>query len=375
MMTANADNSGRRIRIVHFVTGGGSGATRVAVDIALAQQAGGAFEPLLLLRRKKNPLSETIKRQLGNGGVMFRMIEDRWPKWRTVSQIKAACEAFRPRIFVAHGNSEHLWGRKAAIAAGVPRIVHVEHNLEKYSPWRRWQAARLARRTDATVCVSEAVAARVREIGIASANTQTILNGTDIARYATGGRVPLAERRRDIVMAARFARQKDHATLIRAACRLAGMGWRGKLILAGGGKAGHRKKVRRLVDHLKIGAQVEFRGFVEDMPAMLRSCRVSVLSTFYEGLPLSLAEAMAAHCVVVASDAPGVRDVISDGETGFVFPVGDDTALADMLWRTLEGDAEGNLQAVADAGHTIAVEYFNVQRMVGEYNALLKKLA
>lgn len=368
-MSANAPKT----RVVHFVTGGGSGATRVAVDLALAQQAGGEFEPLLLLRRKKNPLSETIKKQLGEAGVDYRMIEDLWPKRRTISQIRAACAEFRPRVFLAHGNSEHLWGRKAAISAGVPRIVHVEQNMEKYSPWRRWQGARLAARTDATVAVSHDVAERLRKLGMASADTRVIFNAADIGRYAGGGRVPLGERGQDVVMTARFARQKDQGTLIRAARRLADAGWTGRLILAGGGKASHRKAAENLARRLGVGGRVDFRGFVEDVPALLRSCRAAVLSTFYEGLPLSLAEAMAACCVAVASDAPGVRDVIEDGKTGCLFPIGDDAALAEILGRILKHP--GEFQRMADTGHARAVEGFSTRRMVECYDALLRDLA
>lgn len=358
---------------MHFVTGGGSGATRVVVDLALAQQAGSEFEPLVLFRRKSNPLSATILRQLQESGMAFRMIEDCWLKSRTMMQIRSACMAFRPTIFIAHGYSEHLWGRKAAIAAGVPRIAHVEHNLERYVPWRRSLAARLAARTDATICVSGSVAERVREIGIASANTSVILNGTDVARYAAAGRVPLDARGRDIVMAARFARQKDHATLIRATRRLMDNGWTGRLILAGGGKAGHRRAAERLVARLGVGAQVDFRGFVEDMPTLLRSCRVAVLSTFYEGLPLSLTEAMAVHCVVVASDAPGVRDVITDGVTGRVFPLRDDARLAEIIDSILNNS--GGFQDMADAGHARALDYFCTSRMARDYDAVLRRLA
>ncbi len=372
MSPGGADSDGR-VRIVHFVTGGGSGATRVVVDLALGQQAGGVFRPLVLFRKKKNPLPESVARQLREGGVEFRFVRNCWPKWCTVSQLERVCREYAPRIFVAHGNSEHLWGRKGAIAAGVPRIVHVEHNIEKYRLWRRWQVARLAARTDLTVCVSNAVADHVRALGIGSANVRVVLNGSDIARYASGGRVPLAQRGQDVVMAARFARQKDHATLVRAARLLADEGWTGTLVLAGGGKASHRRACEKLVSRLGLGERVRFAGYVSDVPALLRSCRVSVLSTFYEGFGLSLSEAMAANCVAVASNVAGVRDVIRDAQTGFLFPVGDARALAGILKRVLAGGED--VQRIADNGCEDALARFTIERMAGEYDALFRELA
>lgn len=359
-------------RIIHFVTPDGTGATRVAVDLALFQKAGDIFDPVIVFRRKKKALPETMERQLRNGGVEFRYVDNLRPKLRTISRIKAVCREYKPAIFIAHGSSEHIWGRKAAFAAGVPCVAHVEHNIEKYPLWRLWQSRRLARRTQATICVSGAVEAHARKIRIASANTKVVHNGIDIERYSKGGRVVLAGRSDTIVMAARFGAQKDHATLIRAVRRLAAGGWRGQLLLAGGGKEKYRAACQKLVAQLGVGAQVKFIGFAEDVPALLRSCRVAVLSTFYEGLPLVLAEAMAANCLVVASDAPGVRDILTDGETGYIFRIGDDEALANILARALRAD--DSIQRIADNGFRHASLNFSTQQMAAHYDALLTSI-
>ncbi|PWS21349.1 glycosyltransferase, partial [Enterococcus faecium] len=79
------------------------------------------------------------------------------------------------------------------------------------------------------------------------------------------------------------------------------------------------------------GAQVSFLGQVADMPELLASQRIFVLSTHYEGMPLALVEAMAAGCACIGSDVVGVREVISHGRTGLLVPEGDAQALADAL--------------------------------------------
>jgi glycosyltransferase involved in cell wall biosynthesis len=173
-------------------------------------------------------------------------------------------------------------------------------------------------------------------------------------------------------MAARFARQKDQPTLIRAVRRLADTGWTGRLILAGDGKASHRRACERLAARLGLGDRVAIPGRVSDPVALFQGCRAAVLSTRYEGLPLALVEYMAAGCAAIASDAPGVRDVIQHGRTGWLFPTGDDAALADLLRLVLAGGAE--IEAVIARGRAEAPERFASGLMINRYETLFAEL-
>ena len=151
-------------RVIHFVTGGGSGATKVALELACGHLRTGNYEPLLVLRRKKVPLPGPMQAQIKGAGLRTAWV-DEGPKWTTRHQLAELIAEFKPRIFAAHGNSEHIWGRQAAFAAGVPVVLHVEQNCERYLFWRRWSAQRLAARTTATICVSQGVLDHVRALG------------------------------------------------------------------------------------------------------------------------------------------------------------------------------------------------------------------
>ncbi len=221
-------------RVIHFVTGGGSGATKVALELACGHLQSGAYEPLLVFRRKKVPLPVPMQNRIAATGLRTAWV-DEGPKWTTRRQLRELIASFQPQVFAAHGFSEHIWGRQAALAAKVPVILHVEHNCERYAFWRRWQARPLTARTTATVCVSQGVADQVHKLGLAAPQVKIIHNGVDASRFATGA-PPFASRSQDIVMAARFARQKDQPTLIRAIKRLTDTGWTGKLLLAGDGR-------------------------------------------------------------------------------------------------------------------------------------------
>ena len=360
----------KRTVIAHFVTGGGTGATRVALDLALAQSQTPGYEPHLILRNKNRPLPAVMQEQIKQARLPLYWVDNVWPRWRVIRQLSELCARIKPDVFFAHGYSEHLWGRRAALAQQVPVVIQVEHNVERYLPWRVWAARRLASRTHATVCVSQAVADNVRRLKIGGQRVEVLHNGVDLQRFHCG--TPLIQRNKDILMPARFARKKDQPTLIRAVKLLADRGWQGQLLLAGGGKPVHRRKCERLVKNLGLGQRVQFLGNINDLPQRLASCRVAALATWQEGLPLVLAEAMAAGCAVVASGIPGVTDVLKNGSNGWTFPAGDAPAAAEALWQALTDDAEA--QRRADAGRADANGHFSLDQMAQRYDELLRAL-
>ena len=173
-------------------------------------------------------------------------------------------------------------------------------------------------------------------------------------------------------MVARFARQKDQPTLIRATKRLVDEGWTGRLLLGGGGKASHRAAAEKIVRQLNLTDRVEFLGHVSDAAPLYHRCRAGVLSTHYEGIPLVLIDYMAAGCAAIASIAPGTDDVIENGINGWLFPQGDDAALAQLLTRVLAGGPE--IESVVSRARADAPAKFSLDKMVNRYEALFAEL-
>ncbi len=357
-------------RVIHFVTGGGSGATKVALDVACGHLESGRYEPLLVMRRKKVSLPATMQAQIDATGLRSAWVDD-WPKWTTRRQLGALIADFQPQVFAAHGFSEHIWGRQAAFAANVPVVVHIEQNCERYAPWRLWAARPLAARTTATVCVSQGVADHIRPLSLIGPRLEIVHNGAHATRYSVGA-PPFSQRGQDIIMVARFARQKDQPTLLRAAKRLADTGWSGRLLLGGDGKPSHRNACEKLVATLGLTGRVEFLGRVADAAPLYHRCRAAVLSTHYEGLPLVLIDYMAAGCAALGSEAPGVTDIIQPGVNGWTFPAGDEAALAGTLRGVLAGGPE--IEAVVARGQADAPARFSVGRMIERYESLFAEL-
>ncbi len=358
-------------RVVHFVTGGFSGATQVAVELVRAHLGSGAFDPLLVLRRKSTTYSARVQ-ALRNEGLNVSVVAG-WSHVATVWQLQRLCRQWQPDILVAHGFSEHLWGRYAGLLAHVPLLVHVEHNSrERYTTWRQAQMRWLSRRTAAVVGVSEGVRDALLARGVPADITHAIPNGVRLAPYAQAGHHPWLRRVPGIVMASRFGRQKDHDTLLRALALLRTRGHTPPLVLAGGGKAGALRKVRRLCRTLGLNEQVQFAGHCSDMPALLMAHPIFVLSTHYEGMPLALIEAMAAGCAVVGSAVVGVREVIDHERNGLQVAANDATALADALERLLTQPVLA--QTLASQARQDAIARHGLPLMQARYEALFNRL-
>lgn len=364
---ATNDRGTRPLRVLHFVSGGFSGATQVAIDLCNPDPT---TQTLLVLRRKRQTSAHRIA-ELRRRGIAVETVPA-WPHLLTVVRLAQWCRAWRADVLVAHGFSEHLWGRWAGLLAGVPHWVQVEHNVrERYGRWRLWQSRWLARRTDAIVAVSDSVRRSLIERGHPAARCVVIPNGIDLERWPCGQ--PWEAREPAVIMAARFARQKDPLTLIRAADRLRQRGTPMHIYLAGGGSVRWRARAEREIDALDLRAWVHVLGPVDDLPQRYRHVRYCVLSTHYEGLPLALVEGMASGCCPLGSDVEGVRDVITPGHNGCLFPAGDADALADLL-QTLEREparaARLALAAAADARAR-----FDRALMRQRYAALLHRIA
>ncbi len=357
------------MRILHFVTGGFSGATQVAIDLCLAAQQTPGMQALLVLRRKSNTSTARIQ-ALQAQGLDVRVVSN-WLHARTVWELRRIIRAWQPDAVFAHGFSDHIWGRQAAVAEGVPRIFHVEHNSrERYTRRRLRQALALAPATQASIGVSEGVRQALVERGFPADKCIAIPNGIALEKFPASLLPPhWSAREAAILMAARFGRQKDHATLIRALALLRAQGLRPTLYLAGDGSRRLLRQAQQLVQSLQLAEQVVFLGKVPDVPQRLARVQVCVLASHWEGMGLAMAEGMAAGCACIGSDVTGLQEVIHHGHDGLLVPPADPTALAHALQQLLT-QPDYAAQLAQEARRTALARYGREQ-MWAQYQALL----
>lgn len=262
------------------------------------------------------------------------------------------------------------------LAALVPRQTRIttEHNTTNrrrkwkwFRPIDRW----LYGRYRMIVCVGDKTRSDLSAwLGRPdlSARMTVIPNGIDLRRFRKA--VPAAEITREggyhILMVAAFRPQKDHATLIRAVHLLPG---EYRLLLAGGSETAQDGETllscRKLVQELGMEDRVRFLGVRSDIPELIASCDTFVLSTFYEGFPLAAIEAMASAKPVIASNSPGISDLV--GGAGILVPPSNPEALAEAI-RTI-CDNPDEARRIGDKCRERAGE-FDIDKTTGEYRHL-----
>lgn len=344
----------------------------MAIDLCLAAQRSGSMQTCLVLRRKRNTEDARVQALVAQG-LDVRVVPG-WSHLATIWALYKLARTYRPGILVAHGFSEHLWGRYAGLLAKVPHLVHVEHNSrERYSRWRLWQALWLTRHTAAIVGVSEGVRFALVERGFPAERCLSIPNGIALERFQAADLLPWTQRTAGVLMASRFARQKDQGTLVKALQLLRHRGRQAPLALAGSGKARLIRKTQRQVQAAGLEHQVQFLGQVQDLPKTLMQHQIFVLSTHYEGMPLALIEAMACACACIGSDVVGVREVIEHGRNGLLVPEGDAQALADAIEQLLANPAWA--EQLGQAARQQVQEKFGSALMHARYTALMQSLS
>lgn len=133
------------------------------------------------------------------------------------------------------------------------------------------------------------------------------------------------------IYGAEFSTRKDQQTLIRALTRLPE---EIHLLLPGSGS--QWVTCRRLADQLGVAHRVTFPGQVDDMPLWYGAADAAVSASRSEGLPFNIMEAIHYALPVAATAVKGHTDLLQDGETGLLFPAGDDAACARTLLRLME---------------------------------------
>ena len=140
-----------------------------------------------------------------------------------------------------------------------------------------------------------------------------------------------------------------------------------KLIFVGDGVL--RNECERLVKELNLERRVFFLGIRTDVPQLLKSSDIVVLSSKYEGLSLSSIECMASGKPFIASDVPGLNDIVNGA--GLLFPVGDEIVLAKHIMDLLNNESYYN--EVAERCLERAEKY-SINIMVAKHLNLYKAL-
>ena len=373
-----------RPKILHIKGSGGFGGDCVLiVELGRAAQERGFDVDVLAADPRFQEL--VLKEGLGlvDLDVIRRPIRPLWDL-RGLERLTAFLSKTPYSIVHTHTSKPGIVGTLAARRAGIPAVIHTVHLFPFHEETGRFATAayvavqRLASRwCDRVVTVSDFQREWALSRGIGRPEQLvSIPNGVPEKRA-------LPARSRELVRAelgigdafmvvstGRLAEQKGLEYLIRAATRFRSEMPAVKIVLAGDGPL--ETKLSKLVFGLGLEKTVLLLGFRTDVGDLLAACDLVVLPSLWEGLSISLLEAMAAGRPVVTTTLGSNREVTNGGETAVLVPPKDPASLADAI-RALASDP-GRLEELGRRGQEVQRERYTIRRMIDAYSAEYDRL-
>lgn len=352
------------MRILHVIsTLKMGGAEHLMVDLLPALRDFGNDVELLLINGEDTPYN----RQLKEHGILIHSLQ-------VNGRIYSPTHIYKARKFLKSYDIIHthtfpcqiMMALAKATSSSKCHLVTTEHSTSNHrrnkiylKPIDKW----MYRQYDKIICITEkSKECLVNYLGVET-NVMTINNGIDIKKFYNPIKQELPHRI-TLTMVASMRDAKDQDTVIKAMMLLDD---KYRLQLVGDGY--RREELKSLVRNLNLNNRVVFMGTQSDIPSILRESDIIISSSHWEGFGLAAVEGMAAGKPIIASDVPGLGDIVRG--YGVVFPVGDFKQLALAIKRLSED--MNYYQDIANCCQKRAHQ-FDIRIMAQKYNELYKTL-
>jgi glycosyltransferase involved in cell wall biosynthesis len=346
--------------VVHVITGiNRGGAENHLIDLVTRLVQAGVKVPAVFYLKGDGYWTNAFER-LGVKAV--RLPFSAYGDPRPVVALRQSILDLKPDIVHAHMPPAELYAR--ASIAGLPHVNFVvsKHNDSPFHEhilnrsMERW----CARRAAAVICISKAVGAyfnarwsvepalprkiNVVHYGLDPTPFSSVTPAEAAAVRAGWG---IAPEQIAVGLVGRFVPQKAHHTAISAFAKVVAddPGKRFKMVFVGAGPL--KDDMQRQIASLGLEDRVVFAGFRTDMPNVFGAFDIFLHSSVHEGFGLVLLEAMCASKPIVATGVSAIPEIVVDGATGHVVPVGDADGLADRMLALRD---EGKRRRMGQAG-------------------------
>jgi len=293
----------------------------------------------------------------------------------SVSKLKDIFIGQKPDIIHTHAS---LSARIAAQKAGIIS-VNTKHCMEEHisNPIKRFAKNKINKKYSAKViAVSEAVAESLKQEGMPEEKIEIVYGAPVPVVKASFEERELKRKEMGLLpedfavgIIARLAVVKDHPTFLRAAAKVQKTGLPIKFFVIGSGEC--EANLKAMAKELSLENTL-FMGFIEDIDIIYNALDLNVLTSKSEALSLSLIEGMTVGLPALGSDTGGIGEVITEGVTGELFPVGDSEALAEKILK-LYKDKELYAKYSENAEKNIK-ERFSAQVMCKKMTDIYKRL-
>jgi glycosyltransferase involved in cell wall biosynthesis len=268
-----------------------------------------------------------------------------------------------------------FWGRIAAIVAGAHHIV-LGHRTTKVFPTSLFRALEWLPSPNVVHIANSHAGARSlsRQVGIKLSKFKVIYNGVDIKRAAVERRA--TELRRElsipegasiVISVGRLAIEKNYRLLLRIARRCKGSI---PLVFLIVGSGELEAELKAYCHKLGVGDCVRFLGTRLDIFSLLRSSDIFCMTSYLEGFPNALIEAMAAGVPVIVTRFPGAEDIVDSGVTGILIPPNDEECAYQALQHLASCQAAA--RKLGNAAKELVAQRFSQDNMVAAYTAFYR---
>lgn len=293
---------------------------------------------------------------------------------RTIWALRNLIKERNINIVHTHNPAPLFFGTLASLVTGrKTKVIHTKHGRNipesKRSVIRNYVCS-LA--SEFVVAVSKDVLELCANIEkVPARKLRLILNGIELQPYLEAAK---AKKAKDTLVIGHVGRQdeynKNQAMLLRVFARFLKSYPHARLALVGDGpNANHLQSLSR---ELGIAENTEFYGYRDDIPQLMAQFDWFCLSSFSEGMPLVIIEAMAAKTPVISTDVGGLPEIVKHGKSGYLVPAGDDDV---MLERWLELAANPDLRMqMGETGQRLVVEQFSLEQMIDQYQHLYEEI-
>jgi glycosyltransferase involved in cell wall biosynthesis len=267
---------------------------------------------------------------------------------RTLPDLLRVIDRKQIDVLHLHGYGATTFGRLAAALRGLPVVLHEHANLTR-TPWFQKIADRLLERyTDVALAVSESTARFVIDARLVRPErVKVVYLGAPLDEFSrvrlpaevAAARAEIGAAPGDVVVGSvtRLHDSKGNEYLVEAARRVVDARPAARFFLFGEGPL--RQPLEDQARALGLGDRFVFGGFVRDVAQVLGAFDLSVFPSLWEGTPLTLFEALAAGRPIVATDADGLLDVLTDGRDALIVPRRNGAALAAAIVRLIDEPA------------------------------------
>jgi glycosyltransferase involved in cell wall biosynthesis len=375
------------IRVVHIITklefGGAQMNTLYTVEhldrehfkVALIAGVGGYMAP------RAKALQDTRCYFIPEMRRSISVLRD----WRAFLKIRRILKKLRPHIVHTHSSKAGILGRWAAYAAGVPIIIHTIHGFafSEYLPaWRNMLYVFLeritARVTTQFISVSRANIDEGKSRGILGEHDAVnIRSGVDIRRFANAkvdreeklAELGIQNGAKVVAMVSCLKPQKAPLDFVRVARYVHRQMPDVRFLFVGDGEM--RPMFEERVRESGLEDVVKLTGWREDVPEIMKSVDVLLLTSLWEGLPQVYPQAMAAGVPIVGTDIAGADEVVHDNVTGILVPPRRIPKMGDAVVLLLQDDAMR--RSMGEAGRRY-LRGFDRETMVEDQEALYYQL-